>query len=193
MSTSTSLGVTRLEALLESAQLLHSSLDLDDLLRHLLRSVMGRLLVTKAFIAVEQDRRMQLAQVRGLPKLAVGDEFEEKEARAAGIDLILPIGEEASPVGLLALGRPMTGEIGEEEIAFLRALLGIAASGIANRAAAANPKTARSASRGMVKPVLPRSRASAPPRARACGPPGPRIPASRHRSAGLSSGRSAPG
>ena len=132
MSTSTSLGVTRLEALLESAQLLHSSLDLDDLLRHLLRSVMGRLLVTKAFIAVEQDRRMQLAQVRGLPKLAVGDEFEEKEARAAGIDLILPIGEEASPVGLLALGRPMTGEIGEEEIAFLRALLGIAASGIAN-------------------------------------------------------------
>lgn len=132
MSTPASLGVTRLEALLESAQLLHSSLDLDDLLRHLLRSVMGRLLVAKAFIAVDREKCLRLAQVRGLPKLSVGEEYDEKNARAAGIELILPIGDEAHPVGLLALGRPMNGEIGAEEINFLHALLGIAASGIAN-------------------------------------------------------------
>ncbi len=129
---STSLDPSRLEALLESAQLLHSSLNLDDLLRHLLRSVMGRLLVTKALIAVEEDGRMRLAQARGLTKLAVGDEFDETTARASGVDLILPIGDEAKPVGLLAIGRPMNKEVGDEEIEFLRALLGIAASGIAN-------------------------------------------------------------
>ena len=37
------LDVSNLEALLESAQLLHASLDLDELLKHLLRTAMGRL------------------------------------------------------------------------------------------------------------------------------------------------------
>src|SRR5262245_44660965 len=129
---STSLDASRLEALLESAQLLHSSLNLDNLLRHLLRSVMGRLLVTKALIAVEENGCMKLAQVRGLAKLSVGDQFDETIARTSGIDLILPIGDEAEPIGLLAIGRPMNREIGAEEIDFLRALLGIAASGISN-------------------------------------------------------------
>jgi len=53
----TSLGATQLEALLESAQLLHATLDLDALLRHLLRSVMGRLLVSRALIAVRPTAR----------------------------------------------------------------------------------------------------------------------------------------
>jgi hypothetical protein len=46
-----SLDSTRLEALLESAQLLNSSLDLDSLLQHLLRTVMDRLLVGRGFVA----------------------------------------------------------------------------------------------------------------------------------------------
>ena len=83
------------QSLLESAQLLHSSLDLDQLLRHLLRSVMGRLLVSKGLIAVEEDGGVRLALVRGLPKLAVGEKFDEEIARDAGLDLILPIGDEA--------------------------------------------------------------------------------------------------
>jgi sigma-B regulation protein RsbU (phosphoserine phosphatase) len=128
----TSLGVSRLEALLESAQLLHSSLNLDDLLRHLLRSVMGRLLVGKALIAVSQDGVMRLSLARGLPKLTPGDIFDETTVRANGVDLILPIGNEANPVGFLAIARPLNREIESEEIEFLRALLGIAASGIEN-------------------------------------------------------------
>jgi sigma-B regulation protein RsbU (phosphoserine phosphatase) len=128
----TSLDVSRLEALLESAQLLHSSLNLDDLLRHLLRSVMGRLLVSKALIAVAQDGVMRIALVRGLPKLAAGNVFDETAARAIGINQILPIGNENNPVGFLALARPLNKEIEDEEIGFLRALLGIAASGIEN-------------------------------------------------------------
>ncbi len=128
----TSLGPSRLEALLESAQLLHSSLNLDDLLRHLLRSVMGRLLVSKGLIAVSEDGVMRLALVRGLPKLAAGGVFDETAARASGVNLVLPIGDETDPVGLLAIAIPPNKEIEDEEIDFLRALLGIAASGIEN-------------------------------------------------------------
>jgi phosphoserine phosphatase RsbU/P len=129
---SSSLGESRLEALLESAQLLHSSLDLDGLLRHLLRSVMGRLLASKGLIAVARDGVMRIELVRGLPKLAAGDEFDETKARVYGIETILPIGNENAPVGLLAINRPLKREIEAEECEFLRALLGIAASGIAN-------------------------------------------------------------
>ncbi|MBO0719730.1 MAG: PP2C family protein-serine/threonine phosphatase [Blastocatellia bacterium] len=131
MSLST-LSESRLEALLESAQLLHSSLDLDGLLRHLLRSVMGRLLASKGLIAVVKDGVMRIELVRGLPKLAAGDVFAEESVRAQGIDTILPIGAEHDPVGLLAINRPQKKEIGDEECEFIRALLGIAASGIAN-------------------------------------------------------------
>src|SRR5262245_49943956 len=129
---STSLDASRLEALLESAQLLHSSLNIEDLLRHLLRSVMGRLLITKGLIAVEEDSAMRVALARGLPKLTVGEKFDEEIARASGLDLILPIGDLERPTGFLALGRPLGKVIGDEEIEFLRALLGIAASGIEN-------------------------------------------------------------
>ncbi len=129
---STSLDASRLEALLESAQLLHSSLDIDDLLRHLLRSVMGRLLVSKALIAVEEEGTMRVALARGLPKMAAGEKFDEELARASGLELILPIGDFARPTGFLALGRPLNRKVGDEEIEFLRALLGIAASGVEN-------------------------------------------------------------
>lgn len=128
----TSLGVSRFEALLESAQLLHSSLDLSDLLRHLLRSVMGRLVITRALIAVEEEGVMRLALVRGLPKLKVGERYNEDAVRTCGIDLIFPIGEELQPVGWLGIGRPTNKIIDDEETQFIKALLGLAASGIAN-------------------------------------------------------------
>jgi sigma-B regulation protein RsbU (phosphoserine phosphatase) len=127
-----SLDASRLEALLESAQLLHSSLNIEDLLRHLLRSVMGRLLVGKALIAVEEDSAMRVALARGLSRLTAGEKFDEEIARGAGLDLILPIGDLTRPTGFLALGRPLNRKVGDEELEFLRALLGIAASGIEN-------------------------------------------------------------
>jgi sigma-B regulation protein RsbU (phosphoserine phosphatase) len=132
---SSSLDASRLEALLESAQLLHSSLNIEDLLRHLLRSVMGRLLVSKALIAVEEEGTMRVALARGLPRLSAGEKFNEEIARASGLDLILPIGDTAHPTGFLALGRPLNRDISDGEIEFLRALLGIAASGIENATA----------------------------------------------------------
>ncbi len=129
---SQSLGVSNLEALLESAQLLHASLDLDDLLKHLLRTVMGRLVIGKGLLAVEQDGIHRIALVRGFPKLKTGEVFDPNDAREAGVALILPIGDEAQPIGYLCIGKPIQGEIDDDKIDFLNALLGIAASGIEN-------------------------------------------------------------
>lgn len=127
-----SLGVSNLEALLESAQLLHASLDLDDLLKHLLRTVMGRLVVGKGLIVVETEGAYRLALVRGFPKLKAGEIFDPNDVREAGVALLLPIGDESHPIGYLGIGRPAKGDADDEEIQFLNALLGIAASGIEN-------------------------------------------------------------
>jgi sigma-B regulation protein RsbU (phosphoserine phosphatase) len=126
------LGESRLEALLESAELLHASLRVEDLLRHLMRTVMGRLLVGRAAIAIRQDGAMRVALVRGIPTLAVGQIFPEETAHEAGIERILPIGDAATPIGLLGIGKARRGELDEEEHSFLHALLGLAASGIQN-------------------------------------------------------------
>jgi sigma-B regulation protein RsbU (phosphoserine phosphatase) len=129
---SSRLGESRLEALLESAELLHASLRLDDLLRHLVRTVMGRLLVGRAAVAIREGDAMRIALSRGMSSLAVGDPFVEAAAREAGVTQILPIGEAADPIGLLGIGKPMRGDLEPEELTFLHALLGLAASGIQN-------------------------------------------------------------
>jgi sigma-B regulation protein RsbU (phosphoserine phosphatase) len=135
-----SLDSTRLEALLESAQLLNSSLDLDSLLQHLLRTVMGRLLVGRGFVAVADENTMHLAQIRGLKTLSVGDVFDEETARAAGIHFVYPIGSRENPAGLLGISKPPGGDIAPEEDESLQALLGIAASSIANAKALADSR-----------------------------------------------------
>lgn len=140
--TATSLDSTRLEALLESAQLLNSSLDLDSLLNHLLRTVMGRLLVGRGFVAVAEEGAMRFAQARGLKQLKIGDSFDETTVRAAGIYSIYPIGSREQPTGLLGIGKPPAGDIAPEEEESLKALLGLAASSIAN--AQAHSETRRS-------------------------------------------------
>lgn len=128
------LGTSRLGALLESAQLLHSSLDLDPLLRHLLRTVMGRLLATKAVIAVRNEGRMEVALVRGVQGLQKGEEFLPETARELGFDVVYDIGEQPQPTGVLAVGNLFRLPQAEDED-FLKALLGIAAGGIRNAAA----------------------------------------------------------
>lgn len=126
------LDVGRLEALLESARLLHGSLELEDLLKHLLRSVMGRLVASKGFVALDADGRMAVAVARGLKSFAVGTPIDDDAAREAGIDVVLPIGEASGPVGLLGVSRPLADEVTREEHEFLEALLGLAASAVAN-------------------------------------------------------------
>jgi sigma-B regulation protein RsbU (phosphoserine phosphatase) len=135
------LDATRLESLLESAQLLNSSLDLDSLLKHLLRTVMGRTLVGRGLIAVSTDGTMRIAQFRGLKNLKIDDDFDEKVLRESGINSFYPVGDVENPIGFLGLGKPPIGEISADETESLKALLGLAASSIAN--AQAHDKTQR--------------------------------------------------
>ena len=126
------LGDSRLQALLESAKLLSSSLALNDLLAHLLRTVMGRLLVSKAIIAVDLDGNMRVALTRGVPALAQGDLFTEEIGRAAKLEQFFPIEQTGKTIGVLAIGRPARGFLEPEEEDFVKALLGLAASSISN-------------------------------------------------------------
>lgn len=133
---------SRLQALLESAKLLSSSLALPDLLAHLLRTVMGRLLVSKAVIAVDLDGSMRVALARGVPGLAKGAIFDEDIGRAAQLEGFFPIEQTDQTIGVLAIGRPARAVLEPEEEDFLKALLGLAASSIAN--AQAHEATVRS-------------------------------------------------
>lgn len=124
-------SVSRLESLLESARLLHASLDLDSLLKHLLRTAMGRLLVTRAVIAIDEGAGACVAMARGVPEAVPGMPFGPARAEELGLVERMPIGT-APTVGLLAIGRPGRGGIDAGERDFLTALLGIAATGISN-------------------------------------------------------------
>ena len=93
---------------------------------------MGRLLVSRAVVALRRDGAMQVALARGTPSVAAGDLITEESSRAAGLEQIFPIGEPAEPIGMLAIGKPMRGDLEPEEHDFVYALIGLAASGIAN-------------------------------------------------------------
>lgn len=123
---------SRLESLLESAKLLSSSLDLDSLLKHLLRTVMGRALVGRGFVVVEENGVMRYAQMRGLKNVEKGDVYDEETAHTIGIEYVYPIGDAANPTGLLGIGKPPAGAIDSDEEESLKALLSIAASSLAN-------------------------------------------------------------
>ncbi|MGA2596746.1 MAG: SpoIIE family protein phosphatase [Bryobacteraceae bacterium] len=129
---SSRLGESRLEALLESAELLHASLRLEDLLRHLLRTVMGRLLVGRAAVAIRQDGAMRVALTRGVASLPAGSPFTEDIAHNAGLEQVFPIGDPELPIGLLGISKPMRGDLDPEEHDFIHALISLSASGIAN-------------------------------------------------------------
>ena len=126
------LSQSRLESLLESARLLNSTLNLDDLLGHLLRTVMGRYLISRGVVAIQNGNAGTVQVSRGASALKNGMEFTQDAARAAGLELFFEIGASGEHVGTLALGRPARGSLDPEETDFVRALTGLAASVIAN-------------------------------------------------------------
>jgi len=124
--------VSRLESLLESAKLLTASLELEDLLKHLLRTVMGRLLVSRGLVALQEGGMWRIAICRGVPAFKKDQPFDPQQAHSAGLETVFPIGDPAQPLGILALGAPARGELDPDERDFLQALLGLSASSISN-------------------------------------------------------------
>jgi sigma-B regulation protein RsbU (phosphoserine phosphatase) len=122
------LDQSRLESLLESAKLLNSTLNLDDLLGHLLRTVMGRYLIGRGAVAIQDIVHVS----RGAAALKPGAPFTVEAANAAGLNLIFDIATSGEKVGTLALGRPARGPLNAEETDFVQALTGLASSVIAN-------------------------------------------------------------
>ncbi|MDR3718671.1 MAG: SpoIIE family protein phosphatase [Bryobacteraceae bacterium] len=126
------LDASRLESLLESAKLLSASLELDELLKHLLRTVMGRLLCLRGAVAIHEEDGLRVAQSRGVTALKTGQPFSSAIAAEAGLSMVFPIGDASAPAGLLALSPSKRGPLDESENEFLEALLGLAASSIEN-------------------------------------------------------------
>jgi sigma-B regulation protein RsbU (phosphoserine phosphatase) len=124
------LDQSRLESLLESAKLLNSTLNLDDLLGHLLRTVMGRYLIGRGAVAIQNTVQVS----RGVASLKKGAAFSLDAAKAAGLELIFDIGVsgEGGHTGTLALGKPARGPLDAEELDFIQALTGLASSVVAN-------------------------------------------------------------
>ena len=75
---------------------------------------------------------MRVAQSRGVRGLDAAAPFSPELAAEAGLTLVLPIGDQGKPMGLLALAPPRRGALDENETEFLQALLGLAASSIEN-------------------------------------------------------------
>lgn len=130
----TRLDASRLESLLESARILGSSLNLHEQLSHLMRTVMGRLLVTRALIALKDGEGWKAAAARGLAGIREGDAVTPEELARAGLTLRIPIGEGAREAGFLAVPPPRRPgwleDAGERE--FLEALLSLASATIEN-------------------------------------------------------------
>lgn len=127
------LDASRLESLLESAKLLSASLELDELLKHLLRTVMGRLLCLRGAVAIQEEGGLlRVAQSRGVTALGAGQPFSAAAAADAGLTMVFAIGDASAPVGMLALSPSRRGALDEGENEFLEALLGLAASSIEN-------------------------------------------------------------
>ncbi len=113
----------RLEALVESARMLQSATDVDQLLQHLLRSAMAHVLARRGFVA----REGVIAHARGLTGVASGAAFDEQTLRSGGIELILPVGASAK----LGVGTTPTA-IQPDQEQFLSALVGISAGAVEN-------------------------------------------------------------
>lgn len=128
----TRLDSSRLESLLESARLLGSSLELDQQINHLLRTVMGRLLATRALVAFRDPDGYKVAAVRGLKTLQPGHPVTPAEAAALGLGMCFDIAGTDGPSGFLALNSPLHRSLDSGEAEFMRALTGLAAASISN-------------------------------------------------------------
>lgn len=120
----------RLDALVESARMLQTAKEVEHLLQHLLRSAMAQLLARRGLIARDEGDGPIVLEARGVSGFPAGTPFDAEQVRAAGLEVILPIGID-QPVAWLALGATMQ-PVRPDQEAFLSALVGVSAGAIEN-------------------------------------------------------------
>jgi len=139
-----------LRALYETSQLLSSSLDLEFVLNNLLLTAMSKMLVGRgaAFLYDPVENAYRAAAVKGLNGLQGGDLVRVGEVPTNGmlreddvpeplarlrIRLILPVAFGHRRIGLIGLGKKMTGQPYEEaELEFIQSLVNMSSSAVHN-------------------------------------------------------------
>lgn len=139
-----------LRALYETSQLLSSSLDLEFVLSNLLRTAMGKLLVTKgaALLYDPLQSNYSVGASKGLPKLGAGTRVAipemdvtrlmtgsnvPKELAERDIRLVFPVAFGHREIGLIGLGGKFTGEdFDEQELEFMASLVNMSSAAIHN-------------------------------------------------------------
>jgi sigma-B regulation protein RsbU (phosphoserine phosphatase) len=139
-----------LRAIFETSQLLSSSLDLEFVLSNLLRTAMGKLLVTKGaallFNPLKSAYTVASAMgISGLSKedlLVLGDldlentmhdDSVPEKLQEYGIKLVFPVAFGHREIGLIGLGSKFTKEeFGEQELEFMASLVNMSAAAVHN-------------------------------------------------------------
>ncbi|MDZ7372928.1 MAG: SpoIIE family protein phosphatase [candidate division KSB1 bacterium] len=146
--------VVELESLIETSQVLNSSLRLSSVLDSLLLTAMGRFLVTRGLIALDRGGQLRVESSKGIPLELRGKDLgvscsvegavlldEPGEAyspcletlRRWGFSLVLPLASGRRGLGLLALGpKPAGRRFEADEVVFLETLVRIAATAVEN-------------------------------------------------------------
>jgi sigma-B regulation protein RsbU (phosphoserine phosphatase) len=146
--------VVELEALVETSQVLNSSLRLSAVLDSFLLTAMGRFLLPRGVVALDRGGQLRVESGKGLPLELRGKELGlpcpldgpvllDWEAdlpsacletlRRWGFALVLPLASGRRELGLVALGpKPMDEKFDAEEIAFLETLVRMAATAVEN-------------------------------------------------------------
>lgn len=139
-----------LRAIFETSQLLSSSLDLEFVLSNLLRTAMGKLLVTRGTALLYNPLRSayNVASVMGISGLSKDDEivlgtldleqtmYDESVPEALkelGIKLVFPVAFGHREIGLIGLGAKFTKQdFGEQELEFMASLVNMSSAAVHN-------------------------------------------------------------
>jgi sigma-B regulation protein RsbU (phosphoserine phosphatase) len=131
------LSTLDLNSLLETSKVLTASTDIDQMLSHVLRTVMGKYVLSRAAISIiERDggcERYTLAKYRGL--LSPPKQFENLSAfmESQGFEQCVPLVSQTRRIGCLLLGKKITSApYTDAELAFLESLAALTASALEN-------------------------------------------------------------
>ncbi|MCK5739958.1 hypothetical protein KAH55_12275, partial [bacterium] len=144
-----------LQALFEFSQILNSSLRLKSILDNMLLTPMGKMMISKGIILLNQGQDIyQVETCKGLPRTLINRQVQVAESfhspvfvheidsgtadwnlffKNLGIEILLPITSNRQNLGLIGLGKKITGtDYSESELDFLNSLSNIAAASVEN-------------------------------------------------------------
>lgn len=132
---SKSLSTLDLNSLLETSKVLVASADIDQMLSHVLRTVMGKYVLSRAAISIierqGESERYTLAKYRGL--ISPPKQFENLSAfmEANHFEQCVPLVSQTRRIGCLLLGKKITSApYTDSELAFLESLAALTASAL---------------------------------------------------------------